>query len=73
MQVGLLLYIVTCVMTMGLASTIILPLHFYRYHCVVQYQSSSYSVYVYSIVTAVLCDLTVKASADIHHRNPKTC
>lgn len=67
MQVGLLLYIVTCVMTMGLASTIILPLHFYRYYCVVQYQGGLYSMYVYSNVMVVLCDLTVKASAYIHH------
>lgn len=31
MQVGILLFAATCIMTMGLASAIILPMHFYRY------------------------------------------
>lgn len=30
-QVGLLLFVGTCVMTVGLASAVILPMHLYRY------------------------------------------
>lgn len=31
LQAGLLLFGATCIMTMGLASIVILPMHFYRY------------------------------------------